>query len=463
MPVVAARTSPLAMTRPDDPDLPIARLRDLVAPARLLLAGFGFWTAFALVFAIEYWLLAIPEPFPRIVAGQLASWWPCALLTPPVAAAHAPDPRPCGSRAARALLLHAGGAAAFVIVGGALMGACREPAPLVASRRRPARRGAAWGMLRYIGPDLLLYCARGRRRPRPAAHAWESRQRAIAAATYARQLAEARLHVLSAQLQPHFLFNTLHAISALDLGGPGPRRPAARAAERDAAAHAPERHPGRDHARGGAGPARALRRDPGGPLRRPAQGPYRRRARERGGAGAAAHPAAAGRERHPPRHHPADHAGTGGRRARVAGRGPPAPRPCGTTASASTRRPVREGVGLAITRARLRQLYGPAQRFELAPAPGAARSARSPSRSAPRRERPRDRARIRALIVDDEPLARARLRGLLARHADMQLVGRVRRGRRRDREAIAADASRGGVPRHPDDGDQRARRGRRAR
>ena len=31
--------------------------------------------------------------------------------------------------------------------------------------------------------------------------------------------------------------------------------------------------------------------------------------------------------------------------------------------------------------------------------------------------------RIRALIVDDEPLARARLRGLLACHADLQVVG----------------------------------------
>ncbi len=43
-------------------------------------------------------------------------------------------------------------------------------------------------------------------------------------------------------------------------------------------------------------------------------------------------------------------------------------------------------------------------------------------------------ARIRALIVDDEPLARARLRGLLARHADMQLVGECAEGG----EAIAA-------------------------
>lgn len=36
--------------------------------------------------------------------------------------------------------------------------------------------------------------------------------------------------------------------------------------------------------------------------------------------------------------------------------------------------------------------------------------------------------RIRALIVDDEPLARARLRGLLAKHADMQLVGECAEG-----------------------------------
>jgi DNA-binding response OmpR family regulator len=43
-------------------------------------------------------------------------------------------------------------------------------------------------------------------------------------------------------------------------------------------------------------------------------------------------------------------------------------------------------------------------------------------------------ARIRALIVDDEPLARARLRGLLAKHADMQPVGECAEGA----EAIAA-------------------------
>ncbi|MEO8078303.1 MAG: histidine kinase [Acidobacteriota bacterium] len=43
----------------------------------------------------------------------------------------------------------------------------------------------------------------------------ESRERALKAAHLETRLAEARLKTLEAQLHPHFLFNTLHAISAL--------------------------------------------------------------------------------------------------------------------------------------------------------------------------------------------------------------------------------------------------------
>jgi two-component system, LytTR family, sensor kinase len=43
----------------------------------------------------------------------------------------------------------------------------------------------------------------------------ESRDRAVRAATLEAQLAEAQLKTLQQQLHPHFLFNTLHAISAL--------------------------------------------------------------------------------------------------------------------------------------------------------------------------------------------------------------------------------------------------------
>jgi len=191
------------------------RLRDLIGPGRLVLLGFGFWTFTGLVFAAEAALLqahaGVHAPWYRLVAEQLASWWPCVLLTPPVAAGTL-RARRARSRA-RLVAMHGLGVLMFLTVGGALMGLVESLLPW-AEPDGGLLGAAGWGILRYIGPDLLLYAliAVG---TEAAAHAWESRQRAVAAATYARQLAEARLHVLSAQLQPHFLFNTLHAISAL--------------------------------------------------------------------------------------------------------------------------------------------------------------------------------------------------------------------------------------------------------
>jgi len=51
----------------------------------------------------------------------------------------------------------------------------------------------------------------------------ETRDRALAAARLEAALSEARLRALRAQLQPHFLFNTLNAISVLAMKGDGPR------------------------------------------------------------------------------------------------------------------------------------------------------------------------------------------------------------------------------------------------
>nr|MBA3317667.1 histidine kinase [Gemmatimonadales bacterium] len=145
-------------------------------------------------------------------AGQLASWWPCALLTP-AAVAITLRARESGSSLARAVLVHALGAMMFVCVGGALMGTLESLLPW-APPHGGLLAAATRGVLRYLGADLLLYCLVAAA-TEAVANAWESRRRGIAAAIYAGQLAEARLHVLSAQLQPHFLFNTLHAISAL--------------------------------------------------------------------------------------------------------------------------------------------------------------------------------------------------------------------------------------------------------
>jgi two-component sensor histidine kinase len=195
---------------------PQARLRDLVGPGRLFVGNLAFWTAVALVFAGQYALVLAHAgrgmPLHRVVVDQLASWFPCALLTPAVLAG-ALRVRVPGASLTRALVPHAIGAALFVAVGGALMGVLEYLLPW-ADRSEGALAAAQWGILRYLGVDLLLYCMIVAA-AEAAAHAWESRQRGIAAATYARQLAEARLHVLSAQLQPHFLFNALHAISAL--------------------------------------------------------------------------------------------------------------------------------------------------------------------------------------------------------------------------------------------------------
>jgi two-component system LytT family sensor kinase len=215
-PRAAPSGDPLWAAAEPDPAFP-ARLRDLIGLGKLFAYSFVFWTAVALVFAIQSALVVAhlghaTAPLHRVVAEQLASWWPCALLTPPIVAATLRF-RVLEGPLGRSLLMHAFGAATFVTIGGAMMGVVESLLPwqdggggLLAE--------AEWGIIRYIGPDLLIYFLIVSAAA-AAAHAWESRRRAVAAATYERQLADARLHVLSAQLQPHFLFNALHAISAL--------------------------------------------------------------------------------------------------------------------------------------------------------------------------------------------------------------------------------------------------------
>ena len=67
------------------------RLRDLIGVGRLLLYGLGFWTSVALVFAAQHALLlaraGVAQPLYQVVMSELASWWPCVLLTPPTVAA----------------------------------------------------------------------------------------------------------------------------------------------------------------------------------------------------------------------------------------------------------------------------------------------------------------------------------------------------------------------------------------
>ena len=94
------------------------------------------------------------------------------------------------------------------------------------------------------------------------------------------------------------------------------------------------------------------------------------------------------------------------------------------------------------TRARLRELYGPVSTLELANHPagrharlavdsaatGAARAASCRHAGGISRTARTERgAMIRTLIVDDEPLARERLRTLLQHEPDIEVIGEVRR------------------------------------
>jgi hypothetical protein len=137
---------------------PRARLSDLIGLAPLLLLGFGFWTVTGLVFAGEAALLqahaGISQPWYRLVAEQLASWWPCVLLTPPAVAVTLWARRP-RARVSRMAAIHALGAALFLTVGGALMGLAESLLPWAARDGGP-HAAAGWGILRYVGTDMQL-------------------------------------------------------------------------------------------------------------------------------------------------------------------------------------------------------------------------------------------------------------------------------------------------------------------
>ena len=184
-----------------------------------------------------------------------------------------------------------------------------------------------------------------------------------AAAAEARLMAQqAQLAALRARLNPHFLYNALHSVGALVGSRSAPRGPGAGAAGRPPALRARRRG-------GGAVPARVVLH-PGLPRLRaaPARGaaPGGVPGRARGGlrAGAAPHPAAAGRERGPP--WPGRSAGGRSDRARRTHRGKAAGahrrrRWCGEPAGEGT------GIGVSSVRERLRVIYGDAASVEAGP------------------------------------------------------------------------------------------------
>lgn len=163
------------------------------------------WTALALFFAISLWLNYVtqgrPANFRASLVVSLSEWWIWALLTPvPVALARRwPLERP---RLGRHVAFHTGAGAAVAVI------------KVLAER---IVRIWIFGVAPYLLPSnlalhFLVYWAIVLLAMMTAFY-HRNRARELQSAQTEARLHEMRLRLLSAQLQPHFLFNALSTIA----------------------------------------------------------------------------------------------------------------------------------------------------------------------------------------------------------------------------------------------------------
>ncbi|MES2179968.1 MAG: histidine kinase [Gemmatimonadota bacterium] len=179
-------------------------------PWKWMLVNVAAWSVLATLFAIQGAVRGNVAVY-QVFAHTFASFAPCAILTPGMAIL-ARQFRFTDERRRRAIAAHLAGALAFVLIGGVMMGIAEK---LVGGFPKQTMLGAArLATIGYVTANILTYVS-VIAIAQAVLYAVESRNRELNEAVLLTQLAEARLHVLSSQLQPHFLFNTLHAISAL--------------------------------------------------------------------------------------------------------------------------------------------------------------------------------------------------------------------------------------------------------
>jgi signal transduction histidine kinase len=155
------------------------------------------------------------EPsFPHLLALNVTYWYAWAVLVPGILwmARHYRFERQTWRRAAA---MHAMGVVIFTFAHALLTVTCRIPiahamdvkvASWWAEMQRLFFLNFDWEMMTYWAIVGLSHALDFHR---------ESQERALAAAQLETRLAEAQLQALQRQLHPHFLFNTLHTISAL--------------------------------------------------------------------------------------------------------------------------------------------------------------------------------------------------------------------------------------------------------
>ena len=188
----------------------------MTAPVRWFL-GFLVWTVLALLSASQTgtFLMIRDEPvvWPRLIIISMINWYTCAIFTPVFFAAARRWPVD-GRSWLRNLPLHALLCAIASVIKFALE---RELRILIIDQPQPPLGRILAGS--FISENIAFWCMAA------AIHAIEFhrrvKEREVVSARLVARLSEAQLEVLAARLQPHFLFNTLQAISTLVHRDPG--------------------------------------------------------------------------------------------------------------------------------------------------------------------------------------------------------------------------------------------------
>ena len=171
----------------------------------------ALWGAVAAVFALQRVLhdALLSKVFPPIdyFRWSVIQWYTWAALAPCVfgLAARYPVRAPLRWKALGVHLVASLALTTLAVVAGAAVSSVFEPG-FMAQLRQFSLQRAADSMLTYWALVAIQQAVRFHR---------EKTRRELEASRLASELAQSRLHLLRAQLQPHFLFNTLHAIATL--------------------------------------------------------------------------------------------------------------------------------------------------------------------------------------------------------------------------------------------------------
>ncbi|HEV8233844.1 MAG TPA: histidine kinase [Gemmatimonadaceae bacterium] len=178
---------------------------------------FGVATIIAILYSVERYfysrLVGEPLSLSKLLPAELVFTYVWALLTPVVMLMAKRFPVRGGEQRARNWLVQLAGMIGFIMthVGlCALAAAALEPTiPLRAVPTVFGQYLLSWTVL-----DAIVFCALVTVH-HAVVYYRVSKDRALRASQLAARLAQAQLQMLRMQLQPHFLFNTLHSISAL--------------------------------------------------------------------------------------------------------------------------------------------------------------------------------------------------------------------------------------------------------